>query len=149
VVSSSIQDGGSAGASGASLVEVGGGTMTLSGNSTYTGGATVVGGKLIVTSVHGAGFGTIGFTSGSQTLAISARGFDSSNHFANVLANSDQADTLDLQGLAFLAEATAFFDDTTLTVTSGGLSEEFALSGSYDGRRFVVFNGGATRSALH
>jgi outer membrane autotransporter protein len=45
-VSGSINDGGASGGSGASLVKVGGGTLTLSGASTYTGFTAVLGGTL-------------------------------------------------------------------------------------------------------
>jgi autotransporter-associated beta strand protein len=49
-VSGSIQDGGSAGGSGASLVKVGTGTLTLSGNNTYTGATTISAGTLAAAS---------------------------------------------------------------------------------------------------
>jgi autotransporter-associated beta strand protein/T5SS/PEP-CTERM-associated repeat protein len=49
-VSGAIQDGGSAGGSGASLVKVGTGTLTLSGNNTYTGATTINAGTLVAAS---------------------------------------------------------------------------------------------------
>jgi fibronectin-binding autotransporter adhesin len=49
-VSGAIQDGGSAGGTGASLVKVGTGTLTLSGNNTYTGATTVNAGTLVAAS---------------------------------------------------------------------------------------------------
>jgi autotransporter-associated beta strand protein len=49
-VSGSIQDGGSAGGTGASLVKVGTGTLTLSGNNTYTGATTISTGTLVAAS---------------------------------------------------------------------------------------------------
>ena len=45
-VSGTIQDGGYAGGTGASLVKVGTGTLTLSGNNSYTGDTTVDAGAL-------------------------------------------------------------------------------------------------------
>ena len=45
-VSGIIQDGGQAGGVGGSLVKVGAGTLTLTGNNTYTGGTTIVSGAL-------------------------------------------------------------------------------------------------------
>lgn len=149
VVSGSIQDGGAAGGSGGSLIKVGGGTMTLSGNSTYTGGTTIVGGKLVITSTYGAGSGPIGFTSGAQTLALAATAFDSSGNFLDTLSNFDSADTLELEGLDFVTGATALLSGNTLTVNSGGVSNHFTLSGNYDGRHFVVVDDGSEGSAVH
>src|SRR5262249_23252131 len=49
-VSGEIQDGGSFGGSGASLVKVGTGTLTLSGNNSYTGATTISTGTLVAAS---------------------------------------------------------------------------------------------------
>ena len=49
-VSGEIQDGGSFGGSGASLVKVGTGTLTLSGNNSYTGATTISAGTLVAAS---------------------------------------------------------------------------------------------------
>jgi autotransporter-associated beta strand protein/T5SS/PEP-CTERM-associated repeat protein len=49
-VSGDIQDGGTFGGSGASLVKTGTGTLTLSGNNTYTGATTISAGTLVAAS---------------------------------------------------------------------------------------------------
>jgi autotransporter-associated beta strand protein/T5SS/PEP-CTERM-associated repeat protein len=49
-VSGEIQDGGSFGGSGASLVKVGTGTLTLSGNNSYTGATTISAGTIVAAS---------------------------------------------------------------------------------------------------
>jgi autotransporter-associated beta strand protein/T5SS/PEP-CTERM-associated repeat protein len=49
-VSGAIQDGGSTPLTGASLVKVGSGTLTLSGNNTYTGATTINAGTLVAAS---------------------------------------------------------------------------------------------------
>ncbi len=52
-----LQDGGTYGGSGASIVKVGSGTLNLAGASTYTGGTYVTAGRLLVSNVFGSATG--------------------------------------------------------------------------------------------
>ena len=62
-----IADGGIGGGSGASLVKVGHGTLTLShAGNTYSGGTTLEAGTLDLAAVGAAGPGAIAFTHGPQ-----------------------------------------------------------------------------------
>ena len=78
-VSGVIQDGGSAGGTGASLVKTGTGILTLSGTNTYTGGTAVTGGLVNFTSAANFGTGSITLNGGGlqwasgTTTDISAR----------------------------------------------------------------------------
>ncbi|MEI9887562.1 MAG: autotransporter outer membrane beta-barrel domain-containing protein [Rhizomicrobium sp.] len=68
-VSGVIADGGAAGGSGASLVKVGSGTLTLSGANTYTGGTTVSAGTLQLGS-GGTSGSILGNVTDNATLAF-------------------------------------------------------------------------------
>ena len=58
-VSGVIQDGGSSGGIGGSLVKVGSGTLTLSGANTYSGGTTIAGGTLRLANNQALGTGAL------------------------------------------------------------------------------------------
>jgi outer membrane autotransporter protein len=58
-VSGVVADGGTGGGTGASLVKLGSGTLTLSGNNTYTGGTTVAGGLIKFSAANNFGSGTV------------------------------------------------------------------------------------------
>lgn len=148
-VSGSIQDRGLGGGTGGSLVKVGIGTFTLSGDNTYSGGTTVNAGRLALASAQAAGTGAVTFANGAQTVQLDAAALGApGGTFGNVIANFDYGDTLDLRGLRYAAGAKAALDGNTLTVSSGGVSESFTLSGNYAGRAFQVYNDGASGSAL-
>jgi outer membrane autotransporter protein len=67
-VSGTIQDGGLSGGTGASLVKVGIGTLTLTGTNTYGGGTTINAGVLAVGSDSNLGNSTGGLAFGGGTL---------------------------------------------------------------------------------
>jgi autotransporter-associated beta strand protein len=71
-VSGSIQDGGSFGGTGASLVKVGTGTLTLSGANTYTGGTTINGGTIAVSADNNLGDPAGGLVFGGGALQTTA-----------------------------------------------------------------------------
>ena len=68
-VSGVIADGGLLGGTGASLVKVGSGTLTLSGANTYTGGTTVSGGLINFSAPNNFGTGTIALNGGGLQWA--------------------------------------------------------------------------------
>jgi outer membrane autotransporter protein len=68
-VSGVIADGGLLGGTGASLVKVGSGTLTLSGANTYTGGTTVSGGLINFSAPNNFGTGAIALNGGGLQWA--------------------------------------------------------------------------------
>jgi autotransporter-associated beta strand protein len=67
-VSGTIEDGGTFGGSGASLVKIGNGTLTLTGINTYSGGTTINGGTLAVSADNNLGAAAGGLAFGGGTL---------------------------------------------------------------------------------
>src|SRR5262245_23391525 len=67
-VSGTIEDGGTFGGSGASLVKIGNGTLTLSGTNTYSGGTAINGGVLAVSADANLGAAAGGLAFGGGTL---------------------------------------------------------------------------------
>ena len=97
-MSGTIEDGGTSGGTGASLVKVGTGTLTLSGANTYSGGTTINGGTLAVSADNnlGDGAGALAFGGGTlqflsdfttnRAVALNAAGgtFDTNGNSATV-----------------------------------------------------------------
>ena len=73
-VSGTINDGGGFGGTGASLVKVGAGTLTLSGANTYTGGTTINGGTLSISADNNLGDAAGPLALNGGTLQITAAG---------------------------------------------------------------------------
>jgi autotransporter-associated beta strand protein len=118
-VSGDIQDGGSSGGSGASLVKTGTGTLTLSGNNTYTGATTISAGTLVAASDTALPGQTALAVNLGATLRIG-------NGFANVQIGS-LADGASGGGSVVIGAS----DPTTLLTIAGNGSTTF--SGAFSG----------------
>jgi autotransporter-associated beta strand protein len=127
-----IDDGGGAGGSGASLVKVGHGKLTLShADNTYSGGTTIELGTLELGAIGAAGPGAISFAAVGKTKATLDidNAALSAHHFANPIDNFAKHDVLDLSGLHFHAGATATYHKAGhhLTVHSGAVIDTLTL----------------------
>jgi autotransporter-associated beta strand protein len=128
-VSGLIADGGGDHGSGASLVKVGKGTLTLSGaNNSYSGGTTLEQGTLDLAAIGAAGPGAISFA-GKATLKIENAAL-SGHIFTNTVDFFARHDVLDVAGLLFHAGAKATYHKTNhhLTIRSGGVTDTFTLN---------------------
>jgi hypothetical protein len=106
----------------------GAGTLELGAVNTFAGGVTIEAGTLEIGAGGSAGSGAITFSSASAKLQLDATlASGTSTVFADTLSHVGPGYELDLQGLAFVAGATATVVGTTLTVTSGTTSEIFTL----------------------
>jgi autotransporter-associated beta strand protein len=130
-VSGPIDDGGGFNGSGASLVKVGHGKLTLShAFNTYSGGTGLDAGTLELAAVQAAGIGAITFAPGSHAklridnAALTAHVFSTNN-----IDNFGKHDVLDLTGLHFHAGATAKYHPATevLAVHSGHVTDKLTL----------------------
>jgi autotransporter-associated beta strand protein len=131
-VSGLVEDGGSNGGSGASLVKVGPGTLTLShAGNTYSGGTTIEQGAFEVAAIGAAGPGAITFATAGRTKATLEidNAALSAHHFANPIDNIGKHDLLDLTGLHFHPGARATYHRANhhLTVQSGGVTDTLTL----------------------
>ena len=121
-----VDDEGSGGGTGASLVKVGPGTLKLSGgNNTYSGGTTLEQGTLDLAVVGAAGTGAITF-SGPAELKIESAAL-SGNAFASAIHGFASGDTIDLSGLPFAPGAFASYAPSlhALSVTSSSTTITF------------------------
>ncbi len=121
-VSGSIQDGGDAGGTGASLTKVGTGKLTLSGNNTYTGGTTVQAGTL---SVNGSLAGTLQVLNGG-TLAGNGTVGNTTIASGAMIAPGNSVGTLHVAGNLTLAAGSVY----DVEITSAGASDLIAATGT-------------------
>lgn len=120
-VSGTIQDGGTGGGTGASLVKVGTGKLTLSGNNTYTGGTTVQAGTLSVNGTLAGALqvlngGTLGGTGTVGNTMIASGG---------MIAPGNSIGTLNVNGNITLAAGSVY----DVEITSAGTSDRIAATG--------------------
>ena len=142
IVSGPVDDGGDGHGTGASLVKVGLGKLTLSGaGNTYSGGTMLKQGTLDLAAVGAAGTGSIAFAGTAKATLAIANSALSAHHFANPIDNFGKHDFLDLTGLHFHAGATATFHHEHLKVRSGGVTDVFTLLSPH-GTHFAVANDG-------
>jgi autotransporter-associated beta strand protein/T5SS/PEP-CTERM-associated repeat protein len=127
-VSGDIQDGGSSGGSGASLVKTGTGTLTLSGNNSYTGATTVSAGTLVATSSTA----LPGQTALAVNLGATLRIGDGVNAQIGSLADGASGG-----GSVVIGPS----DNTTLLTIAGNGSTTF--SGAFSGAGSLELDGGS------
>jgi fibronectin-binding autotransporter adhesin len=127
-VSGTINDGGLSGGSGASLIKVGAGTLTLSGANTYTGATGVLGGTLSVSAtgsitsnvINAATFNNAGTVTGSLTNARTAINSGTiTNGLTNFAGTTENTGTIN--GGATVIGGT-LNSNTTTSVVTGGLA---------------------------
>ena len=137
-VSGPVDDGGSRGGSGASLIKLGHDTLKLrhAGN-TYSGGTKLGGGTLDLAALGAAGKGAITFAAPSTLRIENAALF--SHPFANDIKSFGKNDVLDLTGLKFLTGASAAYHEANqhLTIQSGRVIDTLTLLSPH-GTRFTV-----------
>ena len=137
-----IDDGGFGGGSGARLVKVGHGELTLShAFNTYSGGTGLDAGTLELAAVQAAGIGAITFAPGSHaTLKIDNAALPG-HVFGNEIDFFGKHDVIDLSGLHFQPGAFATFHHQRLKVHSGGKADTLKLLSPH-GTHFTVANDG-------
>ena len=141
-VSGFIEDGGDGGGSGASLVKVGHGTLTLSGaDNSFSGGIRLEAGALDLGAIGAAGPGAITFA-GRALLRI-ANAALSAHQFGNPIDAFARHDVLDLTGLKFHHRASATYHGAShhLAVHSGGVTDTLTLNSPH-GTHFEATNDG-------
>jgi hypothetical protein len=125
------------------IVKTGAGTVVLSAANTYTGGTTIDAGTVDLAAGGSAGSGAISFGATTSDLKIDAAIVNGST-FADALTGFATGGTVDLTGLTYVSGATANLLNNTVTVTAGGVTEDFKLSGSpAAGTPFYAFSDGS------
>ncbi|MFL6790608.1 MAG: beta strand repeat-containing protein, partial [Bradyrhizobium sp.] len=163
-----IEDGGTSGGSGASLVKTGSGTLTLSGANTYTGGTAVNGGTLAVSADSnlgapggglGFGGGTLQFLSGftsNRDLTLNAGGgtLDTSGNNATLGGTISGSGGLTKTGLGVLSLSgtLSYTGGTTVdggTVSLAGTLASAASVTTINTGGTLVLGGSQTINAVH
>ena len=135
-----IQDGGSAGGTGGSIVKTGAGTLTLTGANSYTGVTTVNGGTLLI-----GGGGTTGSIASNAVIAAGGTlAFDRSDSLGYSGTLSGSGDFVKDGGgiLTLTADSTAFAGDSA--VAAGTLRVNGTLGGTLDVRSGGTLAGAGT-----
>jgi autotransporter-associated beta strand protein len=104
-VTGTINDGGDFGGTGASLVKVGNGTLTLSGVNTYSGGTTFAGGTVSVASDSNLGATIGGLTFNGGILQITGTAFSSTTRSITWGAGGGGFDIVDAGNTFSLSQA--------------------------------------------
>ena len=146
-----LADGGSGGYTGASLVKVGTGMMTLSGINTYTGATTVDGGTLAVngsilasSGVTVNSGGTLGGTGTvGNTTIMSGGNLAAGNSIGTLTVNGNL--TFNAGGTYTVEFSPSAADRSNVTgaaTLTGATVQAIALPGSFRGQTYTILNAG-------
>lgn len=120
-------------------------TLALTGANTFTGGVSLQGGTLELGTTTAAGVNHALTFTGAATLRLDAGalgGSGSAHTYGTPIAGFAAGDHIALASLTYAAGASAAYNGSTLTVTSGGSQVALTVTGPAASSAFSVVDDG-------